>query len=402
MNGQTAPPPVQRGSTTPMSMRLLEACDLEQYREAWQDLANFATAPNPFYEPWTLLPAIAHLADKAELRFLLVFGPPGQNGAEPPLRGFFPLEVRSQCLRLPIRTLAFWQHRHCFLSVPLIHAEHVREVLDTFWRWFERNPLGCHVLDTNYLLVEGGFHESWSDFAIGRSAHTLMEYPRALELLTGTYDAYVNSITSAHRRNENRRKERRLRELGSLDYRHAASAADADAWVDEFLKLEARGWKGGAGGAAIAKQPAEAAYFRSILTAGFLEDRVSLVALLLDGKPIAMKSVFQSGAGGFVFKSSYDEGYSRYSPGMLLELGRIRQLFAAGRVPWVDSCAVARHPLYEMIANKRRIIRRTLFSDGSTMGDFWISILPLLRWLHKRMKRQPPPDYLQISTRIRT
>jgi len=50
-----------------------------------------------------LLPSVEALQEKESVRFLMVFGPPGRNGAE--LWGLFPLKIQRRCLDQPIRTL---------------------------------------------------------------------------------------------------------------------------------------------------------------------------------------------------------------------------------------------------------------------------------------------------------
>jgi hypothetical protein len=44
------------------------------------------------------------------------------------------------------------------------------------------------------------------------------------------------------------------------------------------------------------------------------------------------------------------------------------------------------------------MIRRSLFSDGSIVGDLLLSVLPLLRWAGKLIRPRKTPNYLQIST----
>src|SRR4051812_20892147 len=173
-----SPGQVRRPHGNPLNTRILEASELIEVLDAWRELSAAALVPNPFYEPWILRPAIERIGDPRNLRFLAVFGS-GRKNEPAPLWGFFPLELQSRCLKLPIRTLSFWQHRYCFLATPLVHAEHVWDVLEAFWRWFERNPFGRHILDPRQLLAEGPFHTAWSDFAIGRSSFVVRDFPRA-------------------------------------------------------------------------------------------------------------------------------------------------------------------------------------------------------------------------------
>lgn len=389
-----APPPASR--LTP-SLRLVAAHGLHEYQKQWAELARCAIAPNVFYEPWMLLPAVEHVREHEDLHFVLIFGPPERGVA--PLWGFFPLEVQSRCLHLPIRTLAFWQHRYCYLTLPLIHAGHVEQALDMFWRWMERNPLGCHILDTNYLLGEGPFHAAWADFLIGRYTLILNEHPRGLQTHAGSFDAYISGLLSKKRYHALTRSRRHLETLGSLEYREVANAACVGPWVDQFLQLESSGWKGTNDGGAIAKRANDAQYFRGMTEEGFRQDRVSLLSLLLDGRPIAMKHTLRAGDGGFIFKIAYDEAFAKYSPGVLLELDHLGCWQDGRQTRWMDTCASPRHSLFNLISNERRIIRRALVSSGSLTGDLFISALPLLRWLGHRLRPDATPAYLRVSTK---
>jgi CelD/BcsL family acetyltransferase involved in cellulose biosynthesis len=377
--------------------RLVRSDDLPRYTEAWWKLADAAVVPNAFYEPWMLLPAIEQAKD-SELYFLLVLGEAGTDGDQP-LWGFFPLRLQSKCLRLPIRNLSFWHHRNCHLTAPLVDRAHTWEVLDTFWRWFEQNPWGCSILDTEYFPADGRFHEVWADYAIGRSSLILRDFPRALFSASGTAQSYITSRLSKKHYDEYLRQERRLSELGKLEYRQVESISDVEGWVDEFLQLEAVGWKGGTGGNAFAKFDQDVSYLQTISREGLRRNRVMLLSLTLNGRAIAMKHNLLAGDGGFALRIAYDESFAKYSPGVLLELENIRRVFNSRSTKWLDSCAIPRHVMADRIWRERRMIRRTLFSNGSRRGDFWIATLPLLRWLRHQVRRGPEEDYLRISTK---
>jgi hypothetical protein len=115
-----APAREERNRTNSGTALVVEANQLPQYEDAWWKLSDSALAPNVFCDPWMLLPAIERYPQQKRLRFLLVFGPAGRDNVES-LWGF-PLEIRNKCLHLPIRTLAFWQHGNCHLTVPLIQV----------------------------------------------------------------------------------------------------------------------------------------------------------------------------------------------------------------------------------------------------------------------------------------
>jgi hypothetical protein len=383
--------------TKATTVRLIDHTQVARYEAEWWKLSENAIVPNPFYEPWNILPALEHLRAGADVRFLLVFGPTSKDGTEP-LWGLFPLELESECLHLPVRAWAFWKHRYCFLSTPLVDAGHIWEVLDSFWRWFETNPQGCCILDTNYLLADGPFHYIWTDFAIGRTQFALLDYPRAFLKPDETLDLYLARSISKKGRDVLARKKRKLSELGKVEYRETETVSDLEQAVEDFLKLEASGWKGEEG-SALARSSDSSAYLQRFAREGFGRSRVSFVSLALDGKPIAMRVNLLSGPGSFTFKIAYDESYSKYSPGMLLEVEYTRQVFKDTRTEWVDSCTTPRHPLHEKVWSDRRMIRRTLFSNGSRKGDFCISAIPFLRFWKNWFRPSVLPTYLHVSTK---
>ena len=392
-----APAIVNPSLSKALTFQLVQAKQLQQCEQQWRQLSSTALAPNVFYEPWTLLPALEHLSDGQDLHFLLIFGPSGKIGAEP-LWGFFPLHIQSSYLGLPVKVMAFWQHIHCFLTVPLIDQSHAWEVLETFWNWFETNPFSCKMLDTNLFLGEGPLHQIWSDFLIGRLAHTLCEYPRAFLVPNGTTDAYLRSTVRKKHYDEFLRLERRFSEQGTLEYHQVETITEVDSFIDDFLRLEASGWKGRPGGGAFALEQRDASYLRKIIRQGFLERRVNLLTLSCNGKVIAMKLNLMGGGGGFTFKIAFDEQYAKYSPGLLLELENMRRTFDNPKIQWLDSCALARHPMANRIWKERRIIRQYLISDNSRSGNFWISIFPLLRLVKQQFKSEPVLSHLIRST----
>lgn len=395
-------PPAAEGANAKTSRlptaRLVEAGDLQGSLESWEALAKAAVTPNVFYEHWFLFPALRYLASGKNLRFLMISGPSSRAGVAP-LWGFFPLEVQPACLGLPIKTLALWQHDYCFLTTPLVHRDHAAEVLSAFWRWFETNPLGCRLLDTNHLSADGVFHQGWADCVLGRSSFTFAEYPRAaLVPAPEGADAYVANLVTRKHHDEFRRLERRLSEMGVVAYQQVTQPEHVDSFVADFLEIESKGWKGNGNGGAFARRAESAAFFEEVTKAGFARGQVMLLSLHLNGQRIALKHNLMTGHGGFTFKIAFNEAFAKYSPGLLLELENIRQVHANSEVRWLDSCATPRHPMANRIWGERRMIRRSLVSNGSPGGDLFLSAFPLLRWIKHKLVGDNIPIYLQKST----
>jgi CelD/BcsL family acetyltransferase involved in cellulose biosynthesis len=119
-----------------------------------------------------------------------------------------------------------------------------------------------------------------------------------------------------------RRRMRRLEEQGAISYRRVdgtgeGGAAAVEAFLDQFLALEAAGWKGRRG-TAIAKDPATAGFYRGLARAGAREGWLALRALELGGRPVAMHLGLLHRGVYSLPKPAYDEALAACSPGQLL------------------------------------------------------------------------------------
>src|SRR5262249_45014338 len=182
-----------------------------------------------------------------------------------------------------------------------------------------------------------------------------------------------------------RRKERRLCELGCVEHLALQPAEDVGRWIDEFLRLEARGWKGLAG-TALAYSETSRRYFEDVATFANRLGRLLMLGIDFDGRPIARRCAFSAGQGAFAFQTAYDQDFAPFSPRAMLRLDNSTQLCALPGVRWMDSCAAPDNALINRISNDRRAIRSLAFGVGA-LGELVISGPPLLRWTHRRMQK---------------
>ena len=181
-------------------------------------------------------------------------------------------------------------------------------------------------------------------------------------------------------------KRRRLGQLGQLESRTLQADGNLDPWIEAFLQLEASGWKGRQG-TALAVHKNERLFFESVVREAFARQRLMMLGLFLDDKPLALKCNFLMGEGAVAFKIAFDEEYARYSPGLLLEVDNVLQTHGRKGLKWMDSCAVSRVEFYERLWTDRRVMQTTLVSTGRRLGDFGVSILPLFRWVQRLLRR---------------
>jgi CelD/BcsL family acetyltransferase involved in cellulose biosynthesis len=381
-------PAVQPAAQQPLRIVVVEdEKAAEEHVAAWEDLARHALEPNPFYEPWMLLPAWRTFGRDAKILFVFVYQDDPKNAAAPLLCGFFPL-LRRRCKGVPLLTT--WRHLHCFLGTPLLRKDRAAECLRGVLEWARHAPQGASLLELNLVSGEGPFHRLLTDVLHEKGSLTFVEesYTRAFWKPREDAESYLRMALSSSGRQDFRRKRKRLAECGRLESRVLETEADLDAWVRHFLDLEASGWKGQMS-TAMASNPAERDYFAEIARAGFRRGQLQMLGLFLDDNPIALKVNFLAGDGAFVFKPAYDEAYARFSPGALLELDNMDLCHRQPPVRWMDSCTAATSPMWDRLWMDRRPVRTVLISTGTFRGNLVVSVRPLMRWLRGWLRRTP-------------
>lgn len=361
---------------------------LEQYVPAWEDLARSALEPNPFYESWMLIPALQKFGGGKDLQLVLVFAPNRARPKEPPvLCGVFPLERKPRYKGLPVSVLSLWKHIYCFLCTPLVRAECARKCLSAFFDWLATDRSTGPLIEFNFVSGEGPFHQALVDTLNERLSLSFVSdlYSRAIFRPRASADDYLREAMSREHRKDARRKLRRLAELGPLEYTELKPDGDIEGWLQNFMQLEVRGWKGELGGA-LASNEANRDYFRAVAKEAFRQGRLKMFALEVNGERVAQKCNFLAENGSFAFKIAYDENYARFSPGLLVEIENINRLHETPETEWMDSCAAPVHFMINRLWLDRRTIQTVLIPTGKRPGELVVSLMPLIRWLHRRLK----------------
>jgi len=191
---------------------------------------------------------------------------------------------------------------------------------------------------------------------------------------------YLEHALGGRKYRELRRTVRRLGEAGSLSYTTLTEPDAVAAALDDFLALEAAGWKGQAGTAAACDE-AILDFIKSAVAGLAGENKVAIDRLVLDGQPAAAGITLRSGDTAWFWKIAYDETLARYSPGVALISLVTERLAADTTIVGADSCATADHA----------VINRT-WSERLALHDLLIAARPqahfaravrLERWRHK-------------------
>lgn len=347
----------------------------------WDDLAAHAREPNVFLESWQMLPAVQTFAPK-RMRFAFIYRRSKRQDVSPKLCGFFPFLETGGGVRP--RHWELWEHDYCYLSVPLVRCGQEIETWKALLEYFARSPTAPSLIDLPGQVGEGPLAQAMIQVLFDRRAlvEHVETHVRALVKSSPDWMTYAASVMSTHQRRELRRHWRRLTEMGDLTERSLApdQGRAVESWIDSFLHLESMGWKGHQG-TSFKEASGAAEYFREITRVAYAQNRLQMFGLFLDGEPIAMKVNFLCTPGAFAFKIAYDERYSKYSPGVQLELENIRQLHETTGVEWMDSCAVPNHFMINRLWKERRTIKHTRVSTGRILGNLEIGVRTLLRSL---------------------
>ncbi|MBK8232737.1 MAG: GNAT family N-acetyltransferase [Candidatus Eisenbacteria bacterium] len=362
---------------------------LLEHLAGWEALVDAAVEPNLFLEPWMVLPALQGLSGKRPVSFLLIYEPPRSHLQNRRLLvGLVPLERTrfGGAVRRPV--LQLWRHRFAYLTTPLLHRECAREAFAAVLDWLEREAGGMVRLPM--WRAEGPVHEMLIEELNTRGwpFHLDDVYTRAYLRRGSGGDAYLERSMDAKRRRNLRRLGDRLREAGTVEICTPGADDKLESWVEEFLRLEASGWKGAAGSAFLSRD-ADADFLRRIAAAANQRGRLEFMALRFEGRPIALKLNLWSedGRRGYAYRIAFDEEFAKFSPGMLLELENIQRFHDRPAAVEMDSCASRNRFLLNHLWRERLTIE-TLWLAPAGRAEFWLRAIPLLRWLESRLFRR--------------
>jgi hypothetical protein len=359
--------------------------ELEEYIPAWNNLVKNATDENVFFEPSILIPALAYLNNNQAF-ILLIFA--DEASKEQGLIGLFPLVYCKKYKGLPIPHLSIWQTQQCFLATPLVHKDYIETCLKYLFQWLEQTSQSGYFLFFREFLDDSLFIQHLECFLKTKKyiIDEVERYKRAFLQSNLTKDQYLKQGISSKRRKNWRNRANALAKLGKVNLSildKYNTRENVKQWIQDFLQLEQSGWKGKEG-TALACDEKEKNYFIEITKNAALQRKLLMYKLTLDNKTIAMQSNFIAHDGAFAFKVAYDESYSKYSPGMLLELENLDYILSNSNIKWMDSCAMP-NSVVDNLWQERRIIRAFNISTQSWKSKLVVSLLSILRKCYRKI-----------------
>ena len=380
--------PIDGLEARPLAVRIVDPLSLsDDLAAAWDRLADEASEPNPFAERWCLQSALHLLDPERNARLVLV-----QGGSDGPLVGVMPVAPATHYGRLPLRHVTGWAHPNHFHGAPLVRAGFESLFWSILLGWCDAAPWAQTLVQVPRLTEDGPLHRALLDVAQARGGEAVAVHreERALLESASSPEEYWDAAVRAKKRKELRRQANRLAEQGAVRFRRWQPGEAIEPWIDAFLDLEARGWKGRAGSALASHSDTEA-WFRAILTGAAEAGKLDMRALDLDDRPLAMLINFLCPPGGFSFKTAFDEDFARFSPGVLLQQANL-DLLDDPRIDWVDSCAAPGHPMIDSVWRERRALVWVNAALSASSDRLRFAMLTQVERVWRRWKGAPVPE----------
>ena len=262
--------------------------------QRWHELA--VAAENPFVLPEWHAAWVA--AQPADTPFVLVCRE--RSGG---IAGVVPLVLRRRRLLAAGEQLTDWFGPAC---APADEGRVAAAVVDALGRTAQR----WDVWELDRCRADG----AWIDGllrAADRSALKLLPH-RGDDVLVAVDLVHDGpDLTTAKKRRELKRLDRRLREAHDVELRHSTTPAQIERDLDALLRLRAARWS-------VSFDASEQAFVRALAASLARLDLLRLWTIDVDGEPAGVLLGWRLGARAFAYSHACDRAHERFGLGMAL------------------------------------------------------------------------------------
>ncbi|MFF2622096.1 GNAT family N-acetyltransferase [Oerskovia jenensis] len=321
---------------------------------AWQRLADSSLEPNPYFEPAVLGAAARGMGGGRAVRALVVADGSGWLA-------FLPFETVGRNRLWPARHASLdgpFVERFAALRAPLVDAARPRLAVASLVEALHarRRALG-QAVDLPLLRASGETTTLLLD-AFARAGMPVRDWDR---ISRGAFvpgpgpgpasasgagagqeveaaDLLGPQLSASRRKNLRRGRRHLVEELGQE--LRIVDATDEPGIVDQFLDLEAAGWKGdrSKGGEARRVVPGAAEWFAGLVEAYRERGEAHVLRVGPPGAPVYLAVRVRRDGVVFSISDAYDPAWSAHSPGAWGRLLGMRLLAEMPGTVLVDSC----------------------------------------------------------------
>lgn len=234
---------------------------------------------------------------------------------------------------LPEKMIILKSHKLLISSSLALEKKYHCEILESLFN-FKIDTTHIPALICFYLIDET---HDFLTANVNKVIHK--DYERSYLDFRPGYEAFFNNLNSNLRRNL-RHSKKKLSSIGNLTLEIVDTIPDIFQAYDEFIHLEAEGWKGETSYALKTNEFSRLFYCNII--DGFSKDRQSAVFnLRLGNELIASMLTITINDTIFALKISYKEKYSKFSPGHLLYDRIIEEYIIQNKIAFLNNISKA-------------------------------------------------------------
>jgi hypothetical protein len=352
-----------------------------------EHLGARALEPNVFFTPRFLAPAMPRL-DERHVRLMVARD---EDDRRSRLRFLMPFTVER--LERPSRRAAVraWTHPFGPLGSLLLDQDDpagtARSLFEALRTPEHRLPLLLVLPDLPFggdlakvftqTARAAGMPLAWAD----RSSRAFLDARDR-----DPHEALAEALGPASFR-DYRRRLRQLSERGPLAFEYARSPGDVRQALEDFLHLEASGWKGQRRSALLLDRH-RAAFAREAVNGLAERDMARVYTLRAGGEAAASLVVLHSQGHAVAWKTAYDERLRRYGPGALVATLATRALIADPDIDTADSCAVPDQRVMNRLWRGRIAIGTLVIGLDDRRGEDVADAVAAIEGARRRLNRR--------------
>lgn len=317
-------------------------------RSEWCDLAVRVAEPNGYYLADWKLAVDASARGRTGISALCAWN------AERRLIGILPVISAWRAWNIPLPAVVS-ADPYGDLGTPLIDRDRPLQAVRLLMQHARRS--GARAIVLRHFPLQGPVSEALSAILgeQGLAPYALRTDARACLDATRDAEELLRDALGAKKLKELRRQRNRLAEHGAVTFAIARSPDEVARAVEDFLAIEASGWKANRG-TALAQDEGDAKFVRQA-TVALAGTRQCEIAMLRAGTTtVATGVVLRHQDRAFWFKLGVDPRFAKCSPGVQLALELTRHLCADPGIAFADSTAVPGHPMIDPIWRGRLAI----------------------------------------------
>lgn len=315
-------------------------------REPWRALAARSLEPNGYYLADWQAAVNAHARERANVSALSAWTGAPNVGARQ-LIGLLPVVSLWRAWKIPLPALIS-ADPYGPLGTPLIDGENAEAAIEALMA--RARTAGARALIIRELPLDGAVMQLFTQVLAkrGMQPRIIQAYRRAELDATQDGEALLRDALGAKKLKELRRQRRRLAEHGEVRFSVARTSEDIPGALEDFLKLEASGWKGERG-TALLSHTGDSRFIREAVTTLAARGECEIVTLHAGSQPVAAGVILRDRSRAYFFKMGVAEAFAKQSPGVQLTLDITRHLCDAPGIARADSSAAPDHPMIDAI-----------------------------------------------------